>query len=196
MVDVVLRVRPGWEILACPSLFFDVLPRNGWRNTYCMAAATETPVEISLRRRAMATLSFSRWWRHERKLEWLLKEIRSPKENWRLSREAFLILRFFVGDPTKYESGNKESARNCLSAISFTTRVALICISATNYLPIPVVDHGDGKSVKRLTNYFFSRRSNAETAMHRPWETLDISYYLSFSLFLSVFDKRDKQAFI
>jgi len=34
--------------------------------------------------------------RHEGKLEWLLKEIRSPKENCRLSREAFLMFWFFV----------------------------------------------------------------------------------------------------
>lgn len=37
--------------------------------------------------------------RHEGKFEWLLKEIRSPKENCRLSREPFFMLWFFVEIP-------------------------------------------------------------------------------------------------
>lgn len=81
----------------CLWLFFDVLPRNRVRDTYCMAAASEIPVEILLRRRTTATLSFL-WW-DGGKLEWLLKEIRSPKENCRLSREPFLMLWFFVEAP-------------------------------------------------------------------------------------------------
>lgn len=36
--SVVFRVRRESEILACLSLFFDVLSRNGWRYTYCTAA--------------------------------------------------------------------------------------------------------------------------------------------------------------
>lgn len=87
------RNKKYWHVSRYPSMY----SRGKARDTYCSTAATETTRwDFASSENNGNVVFFVMGRRHEGKLEWLLKEIRSPKENCRLSREAFLMFWFFV----------------------------------------------------------------------------------------------------
>lgn len=84
------------EKLSWFSLSFDVVSRRNWKDTYC-SCNRDTRWDFASSENNDNVVFSVMEQRHEEKLEWLLKEIRSPKENCKLSREAFLMFWFFVG---------------------------------------------------------------------------------------------------